>query len=131
MQEIRNNYFGSKMCSTTLRQAKTGKHECRNITATYLLYFKTRNITGTVIYPKYNNVAVIFRHSCLPVFAWRLVVHIFDPQLLRVSYILWCYHSKSYSIILENTCLWCFIVISSLFCFYLKSADSKIYVVQY
>ena len=32
-------------------------------------------------------VVVIFRHSCLPVFAWRRVVlHIFDPkQLLRVS----------------------------------------------
>ena len=36
MQEIRNNCFGSKICSTTLRQAKTGKHEYRNITATYL-----------------------------------------------------------------------------------------------
>ena len=30
MQETRNNCFGSKKCSTTLRQAKTGKHECRN-----------------------------------------------------------------------------------------------------
>ena len=37
-------------------------------------------------------VAVTFRHSCLPVFAWRRVVlHFFDPkQLLRVSCILWC-----------------------------------------
>ena len=43
MQETRNNCFGSKirstsaemLRSTTLRQAKTGKHECRNITATY------------------------------------------------------------------------------------------------
>ena len=34
MQETRNNCFGSKICRTTLRQAKTGKHECRNITAT-------------------------------------------------------------------------------------------------
>ena len=31
MQETRNNCFGSKICSTTLRQMKTGKHECRNI----------------------------------------------------------------------------------------------------
>ena len=35
MQETRNNCFGLKKRSTTLRQAKTGKHECRNITATY------------------------------------------------------------------------------------------------
>ena len=56
MQETRNNCFGSKICSTTLRQAKTDKHECRNITAIW-------NITTTV-----------FRHLCLPVFAWRRVV---------------------------------------------------------
>ena len=45
-------------------------------------------------------VAVLFRHSCLPVFAWRRVVlHIFNPkQLLRVSCILWCYLSKWLSI---------------------------------
>ena len=33
MGETRNNCFGSKKCSTTLRQAKTGKHEWQNITA--------------------------------------------------------------------------------------------------
>ena len=61
--------------------------------------------------PKY--VVVIFRYSCLPVFAWRRVVlRIYDPkQLLRVSCILWCYYSKYYSIILENASLWCFIII--------------------
>ena len=36
MQETRNNCFGSKKRSTTLLQAKTGKHECRNVTATYM-----------------------------------------------------------------------------------------------
>ena len=35
MQETRNNCFGSKICGTTLRQAKTGNHECRNITASF------------------------------------------------------------------------------------------------
>ena len=30
MQETRNNCFRSKKCRTTLLQAKTGKHECRN-----------------------------------------------------------------------------------------------------
>ena len=34
MQETRNNYFGLKISSTNFRQAKTGKHDCRNITAT-------------------------------------------------------------------------------------------------
>ena len=33
MQETRNNCFGSEKRSTTLRQAKTGKHENRNVTA--------------------------------------------------------------------------------------------------
>ena len=32
MQETRNSCFGSKERSTTLLQAKTGKHECRNVT---------------------------------------------------------------------------------------------------
>ena len=33
MQETRNNCFGSKKCSTTLRQAETNKHACRNVKA--------------------------------------------------------------------------------------------------
>ena len=37
MQETRNNYFGLKKRSMTLRQAKTGKHECRNVKATQLV----------------------------------------------------------------------------------------------
>ena len=28
MQDTRNNYFGTKKCSMTLCQAKTGKHKC-------------------------------------------------------------------------------------------------------
>ena len=56
MQETRNNCFGSKKRSTTLLQAKTVKHECRNATVVALY------------------VAVAFRHSCLTVFAWRRVV---------------------------------------------------------
>ena len=47
-------------------------------------------------------LAVIFRHLCLTVFAWRRVMlHIFNlKQLLGVSCILWCYYPKCYSIIL-------------------------------
>ena len=71
MQETRNNCFGSKKYSTTLLQAVIGKH------------------------------SFTFRHSCLPISAWRRVVlHFFDPkQLFRVSWILWCYLSKWFSII--------------------------------
>ena len=36
MQETRNNCFGLKKCNTTLPQAKTGKHECRNVAATHI-----------------------------------------------------------------------------------------------
>ena len=55
----------------------------------------------------------MFRHSCLPVFAWRRVLlHIFDPkQLLRVSCILWCFYPKCYSIILIETLIFTFCVI--------------------
>ena len=42
--------------------------------------------------------SLLFRHSCLPVFAWRRVVlHFFDPkQLLRVSCILWRYFQSDF-----------------------------------
>ena len=43
MQETRNNCFGSKKRSTTLRQAETGKHECQSITATYRSEIFIRN----------------------------------------------------------------------------------------
>ena len=36
MQENRNNCIGSEKRSTTFRKAKTDKHECQNITATYV-----------------------------------------------------------------------------------------------
>ena len=39
MQETRNSSFESKVHSMTLRQAKTVKHECRNITATYVAIY--------------------------------------------------------------------------------------------
>ena len=35
MQETRNYCFKLKKRNRTLRQEKTGKHECRNIAATY------------------------------------------------------------------------------------------------
>ena len=36
MQETRNNCFVSKKRCTTLHQMKTSKHECLNLTATYI-----------------------------------------------------------------------------------------------
>ena len=109
MQETRNNFWGSKICSTTLHQAKTGQHECRNISTLqdffsvsffqFLDSYLTLTLTMHVIvkdwkrqvkqflccflsYKKVHNkyVAVIFRHSCLPVFAWKKVVLRFSPR---------------------------------------------------
>ena len=36
MQETRNSCFRSKKRSTTIRQAKTGKYECRNVHCCYI-----------------------------------------------------------------------------------------------
>ena len=52
-----------------------------------------------------------------------VVLHFFDPkQLLRVFCILWCYFSKCYSTIHQNTSLWCsfFILSSNLWSIYLQ-----------
>ena len=51
MQETRNNCFGSKRRSTTLLRAKTGKHECRNVTATYVADASDGVIFQSVIKP--------------------------------------------------------------------------------
>ena len=73
----------------TLRQVKTGNHECRNAAATY-------RYTHAYLFSPDKELCYLF----------------FDPkQLLRVSYILWCYFSKCYSIILQNINLWCSIVV--------------------
>ena len=44
MEETHKNCFGSKIRNSTLRQAKTGKNECRNITATYVNTFDSEII---------------------------------------------------------------------------------------
>ena len=53
MQEARNDCFGLKKHSSTLLQAKTGKHECRNVTATYFAVTFTIN-------KAYNFYLIIF-----------------------------------------------------------------------
>ena len=64
--------------STILCQVKTGKHECRNT----LLYVAVNMCT--LFY-----VAVIFRHSCLPVFAWRRVaVRIFETLVSSLLHLM-------------------------------------------
>ena len=59
MQETRNNCFGSKISSTTLRQAKTDKHECRNVTEMY----KTKYNGKVFIYWAYD-ILFGFVHCC-------------------------------------------------------------------
>ena len=45
MQETRNNCFGSEKPSISIRQPKTEKHECRNITATYSFQKQKRELS--------------------------------------------------------------------------------------
>ena len=54
MQETRNNCFGSKKRSTTLLQAKIGKHECRNVTATCEFLATDGVILQSVIKPYFT-----------------------------------------------------------------------------
>ena len=66
MQETRNNCFGSKKRSTTLRQAKIYKHECWNITASYV--FKTPVCGAPLLYTN-------FRVSAITCFWIILITH--------------------------------------------------------
>ena len=50
MKETRNYCFGSNKCSTTLRQEITGKHECRNITATRATFFRPEIIVASFLH---------------------------------------------------------------------------------
>ena len=62
MQETRNNCFGSKKCSTTLLQAKTVKHECRNVIVTRCCYSNCYcNVTATFFRPE--TIVASFLHS--------------------------------------------------------------------
>ena len=60
MQETRNNCFGSKKCSTTFRQVKTGKNDFRNVTATQTLllhfgvHFGSRASYGVILQVIFN-----------------------------------------------------------------------------
>ena len=51
MQEIHNNYFRSKKHTTTLRQVKTDKYECWNITAMYIAV-KLRKVCNARLWHK-------------------------------------------------------------------------------
>ena len=100
MQETRNNCFGSKNVAQPFFRLKQVS------TSVEMLLLLKRCLPT-------RYVAVTFRHSCLPVFAWRrIVLRFFDPkQLLRISCVLWCYFSKFYQIILQSASFWCSIVV--------------------
>ena len=89
-----NNWFGSKKCSMTLRQAITGKHECQKVTATYFLalmltcYCLTK---GSAAFFDLKQLLQVFLH---------LMVFIFQSD---------------FSTILQNASLWCCIVIWVMF----------------
>ena len=66
MQETHNNCFGSKKRRTILRLAKTGKHECRNVTATL-----TAIITRAYLFSPDQGLCYVFstRNNCCELFA--------------------------------------------------------------
>ena len=77
MQETRYNYFGLKIRSTTIRQAKTIKHECRNVTATYISY------TRAYLFSSRNNCFEFL--GCYGVTFKVLLIHILKHQFLVVQ----------------------------------------------
>ena len=68
MQETRNNCFGSKIRSTTLRQAKAGKHECGSrayllkvlFSDTYVVY-RSPVLDYKILNVKYSNANSLLR----------------------------------------------------------------------
>ena len=81
MRETCNNCFGSKKCSTTLLQAKTGKHECRKITATYVavvawLFFRRKQVS--------TSAKMSQQCSCCYILA--LVLTCFRPKKGRATF---------------------------------------------
>ena len=80
MQEIRNDCFGSKKRSTTLLQAKTGKHESRNVTAT--LHFRTR---AYLFSPEEESCYVFFQPEAIVVSFLHLMVLFFNVLLNHSS----------------------------------------------
>ena len=79
MQKTRNNCFGSKNCSTTLRQAKTGKHKCRNVTATLLL-----RVSCILWYCFQNDFQPYFK---TPVCGARFSYHFLQLLLRRIDFL--------------------------------------------
>ena len=68
MEKTRNNCFGSKKRGMTLRQMKTGKLECRNVTATCCCYISTLVLTcfrltkGRAMFFRPETIVVSFLH---------------------------------------------------------------------
>ena len=113
MQETRINSFGSKIRSTILRQAKTGKHEFRKITATCTAvrccyfsalvltcfrltngratYFRPETIVASFLHHMVFLFKVLFNHS-LQIFFFFNGIHVhrvkkfFDKNVQKNSY---------------------------------------------
>ena len=76
MQETSNNCFESKKCCTTLRQAITGKHECRNTTTTYKTQIQRQDFNLLKIFLK-NYSFSFYLHFYLFVLCFILFVYLF------------------------------------------------------
>ena len=94
MQETRNNCFGSKirstnaemLRSTTLRQAKTGKHECRNVHYISTLVLTCFRLT--------NGRAAFFRPETIIVSFLHLTMLFFQSDIQSILYTFFCNNIK-------------------------------------
>ena len=89
MQETHNNCFGSKKHRTTLLQAKTGKHECWNVTAMYisalvLTCFRLKK--GRAMFFRPETIVVSFLHLMV-LFFKVLLNHSSKRQFLVLHWI--------------------------------------------
>ena len=87
MQETRNSCFGSKKHSTTLLQAKTGKHKCWNVKATdccyisalVLICFRLKKSRDTFFWP--GTIVESFLH--LMVLIFKVVLNHTTPYIFH------------------------------------------------
>ena len=100
MQETRNNCFWSKKCSTTLRQAKTSKHERRNVTATYisaLVLTCFRLTKGHAMFFRPERIVASFLHLMVLLFKVLL-----NHSLKRQFLLFHCRMSCCFAILFQN-----------------------------
>ena len=82
MHETRTNCFRSKKRSTTLRQAKTGKHKCQNVIAMLLLHWYVAVTFQQFKTPICGAAFFIFSHYIFTLYSIRLLLYKYSSEVL-------------------------------------------------